>query len=171
MMTLAMSITLDKADQNLVVSTAELRTNNARKIGRVDMKCSSSRGGHLDLVGMGGELAYARLRNLEPDLSPNILDYDFIYNGKTIDVKTTEGNKGNINLNVSGGKSSKMCDWYVLMYCDFPTFQIVGCAPQSTVFDPRYERPNTNNKPGTYFCIPRKDLIPTCPIEQMELNK
>ena len=165
------TIILTPEDQALVVSLAERRTQDSRESGYVDRKCSPDDGNHIDLLGMGGELAFARMKNLKPDLSGKRNDYDCLYNGKTIDVKTTEAKNGKVRLNVSGNKYTHRCDWYVLMLCDWPTFQLVGCAPESMVFDPKYERPNAYGKPGTYFSINASDLLSDSPIEQMELNK
>jgi len=81
-----------------------------------------------DINGMGGEIAVCKYFNRFPDLTvgPHYSGYDLKVKGKRIDVKTTSYNPG--YLQAKSTKKADACDLYILVYAEFPRFEILGGA-------------------------------------------
>lgn len=164
----SMSVTLTEGEQMLVRFVAEQRQNHHRRVGMVNLKTCDDGALHVETIGVGGELAFCKMRNLCPDFSLTAGVADCVSStGKTIDVKTTEAKKG-LRLNVHGNKRHSPCDWYVLLECHWPVFRLVGYASAEQVFDPKYERKNDYGNGGTYFSLEASDLLMGRPTEQLE---
>ena len=81
-----------------------------------------------DINGMGGEIAVCKYFNRFPDLTigPHFSGYDLTVKGKRVDVKTTTYNPG--YLQAKPTKKIDACDLYILVYSEFPRFEILGGA-------------------------------------------
>ena len=85
--------------------------------------------GERDVQGFAGELGFCKIFNLYPDLvigSEIRPDFDCIYRGVKIDVKTAPPGK---NLIAQKGKEKHPPEMFALMLGAMPTFQLVGFAP------------------------------------------
>ena len=123
-------VTLDEAEMLTARVVASMRTGLNRQNGTPDGKRCDRDGFDVDLDGVGGEMAFAKLKNLCPDLGalPRSGGHDFLArNGRhTIDVKTTSMKDG--NLLVGENKAGAPSDFYVLMEGKFPSYEYVGWA-------------------------------------------
>tara|TARA_Y100000310_G_C20561210_1_gene753154 strand:+ start:260 stop:775 length:516 start_codon:yes stop_codon:yes gene_type:complete len=127
--------TLSEAEILTARVVASMRTGLNRQSGTPDAKKCDRDGFEIDLDGVGGEMAFAKLKNLCPDLGalPRSGGHDFLTkNGRTLDVKTTSVKHG--NLLVGENKANAPSDFYVLMTGKFPTYEYVGWASSKQVF-------------------------------------
>lgn len=131
-------ITLSPEDQRLVVRTAAARYQ-ANRAGLVKDRsiCGSI---NIDLNGFGGEVAFCRLYEIEPDfdISPRSSAWgtdsgDCILNGKRIDVKTTEWQNG--RLLATRWKRPDV-DYFVLMVGKFPSYECRGFMATGDLLHP-----------------------------------
>tara|TARA_Y100000310_G_scaffold339078_1_gene430616 strand:+ start:1031 stop:1489 length:459 start_codon:yes stop_codon:yes gene_type:complete len=128
-------VTLNEAEQLTARVVASMRSGLNRCAGTVDAKRCDRDGFEVDLDGVAGEMAFALLKNLCPDLGalPRRGGHDFTtHDNQTIDVKTTSREKG--NLLVGENKRQSPSDWYALMVGSFPTYEYVGSASKEQVF-------------------------------------
>ena len=127
-------VTLDHGEQTIVRVCAALRTGMNRSAGTPDRKLSLRDGYDLDLDGMGGEMAYAKKRNVYVDLGviPRRGGHDLVVNGLTVDVKTNANHNG--DLLVKPSKANDPSDVYVLMTGSFPEYVYRGFALKEQVF-------------------------------------
>jgi hypothetical protein len=85
---------------------------------------------------MGGEIAVCKYFDRFPDLTigPHFSGYDLKVKGKRIDVKTTTYNPG--YLQAKPTKKIDACDLYILVYAEFPRFEILGgCTASGLIQD------------------------------------
>ena len=131
------TVKLDAAEQLTARVIASMRAGINRVNGTRDGKRCDQDGFDVDLAGVGGEMAFAKLKNLCPDLGalPRSGGHDFLtQDGKTLDVKTTALEDG--NLVVGENKAAAPSDFYVLMIGKFPTYRYAGWASCKKVFQP-----------------------------------
>ena len=127
--------TLSEGEQLLARVIASLRQGVNRMKGVAISQMSPRDGFAIDLDGIGGELAYAKLMNLCPDLDvlPRKGSHDFttIFN-ESVDVKTR--NEDWHDLLVEKGKKKNPSDLYVQMIGKFPTYAYQGASSKDEVF-------------------------------------
>jgi len=129
------SITLDQAEIMLARTMATFRSGINRLNGTVNPKFKESDEYMNDLIGVCGEMVFAKQFNVYMDMSfqPRSGGHDFVMNsGKTVDIKTTEYDNG--RLIVPKWKDDKRSDIYVLVTGQLPTFTIRGYALSDEVF-------------------------------------
>jgi len=122
-------ITLNSFEMELVkmVVKQRLRLGDAR-----GLKTDKDMEKQLNFV--GAELAFAKLFNIYMDFGRQYRAYDHVmtlrYPGRTedvtIDVKHTHQERGHLTANI---ETKEVCDFYVLMVGQFPTFVYRGCIP------------------------------------------
>ena len=92
-------ITLNDGEQVTARMVANMRTGLNRIKGVRDAKKSPRDAYDIELDGIGGEMAFAKMRNLCPDLNvlPRKGGHDFTtHKGNTVDVKTTPLDKNDL---------------------------------------------------------------------------
>ena len=135
-------ITLTEGEVMLARTIASLRTglNRVTKVGQ-SMKIPNRDDFTNDLLGVCGEIAFAKRLNIYLDLSfnPRSGGSDFnLRNNKTADVKTTDRDDG--RLVVPKWKEKKPSDYYILVTGQVPVtskpteFTIRGYATSKEVF-------------------------------------
>lgn len=130
------TITLDPSEVMLARMIAALRTGINRINNVVNPKFKESDDFHNDLVGVCGEIVFAKHFNVYMDLNlePRSGSHDFtMASGKTVDVKTTELDHGRLIVPEWKSKKGKS-DIYVLVTGQIPTFTIRGYATADEVF-------------------------------------
>lgn len=93
----------------------------------------------IDIDGVVGEYAFARMMNLCPDftISPRSGGYDLLtHQGQTVDVKTTRRANGQLLGEIK--KRDSYSDIYVLMVVDDVSATFVGWAKGRDLFSARY---------------------------------
>lgn len=154
------SITLTAGDQAIVRRiAAERYTTNRASAVKDRSICGSV---DIDLNGFGGEVAFCRLYDIEPDFSiqprssASGTDYgDCILNGKRVDVKTTEWPNGRL---IAPRWKRIDVDYFVLMVGAFPTYECRGFIAASDLIRP--ERLMDLGRGPTYAAS-QSDLILT----------
>jgi len=149
-------ITLDDEEQTLVRVLAALRNGN-NLINSVRSAKMSPRGDYeVNLDGMGGEYAFAKIKNLCPDfgIGPRSGGHDFLdRKGNTVDVKTNPREDG--DLLVRASKKDRPSDWYVLMTGEFPRYSYRGYVHGRELFsDSRL----VDLGHGDTYLFPQKEL-------------
>jgi hypothetical protein len=135
-------ITLTEGEIMLARTIASMRTglNRITKVGQ-PMHIANRDDFTNDLLGVCGEIAFAKRLNIYLDLSfnPRSGGSDFILKeGKTADVKTTDREDGRLVVPI--WKSKKPSDFYVLVTGQIPAtsraaeFTVRGYAPATEVF-------------------------------------
>jgi hypothetical protein len=155
-MTARNTITLTPGEVMLVRIIASLRAGVNRTLGTPDAKRGPQDGFHTDLLGVAGELAFAKRFNLYPDLTfnPRSGGHDFVSkNGNTVDVKTTDRCDG--RLLVTPKKKAEPSDVYFLIVGDIPRFQLRGYATAKQVFE---ESNLTDFGRGECYAVEQKNL-------------
>lgn len=85
-----------------------------RRLGVPDLQVGDQPSEFTDINGAAGEIAFAKIFNLYPDLQfENRPHYDFIWCGYTVDVKTTHHPKGRITATAKC--KAKACNLYAQM--------------------------------------------------------
>jgi hypothetical protein len=110
---------------------ASLKVGNAKNSGKSDLD--------INVDGCGAELAFGHIFNLFPNLTIEPISAskgedmgDFIFNGKTIDVKQTIYPQG--KLISAWWKKDNACDLYALMVGEFPTFIFKGITTKEELY-------------------------------------
>ena len=135
-----MVIRLTDQEQDTVKRMAEERDANARKYKLATEKVVNLSSYQMDLEGAGAELVACQILGVEPDTETregtgeNFPKHDLMYEGVTIDVKTTKVQHG--QLIVKKYKALNPCDWYMLVIGPFPEYWLAGFAHKSQVFKP-----------------------------------
>lgn len=151
-------ITLSEADQRLVVRVAAARyeANRTRHVKDRSI-CGSV---DIDLNGYGGEVAFCRLYEIDPDFdigprsSERGTDFgDCILKGQRIDVKTTEWQTGRL-LAVSWKRPD--VDYFALMVGKFPTYECRGFMAVDDLLQPGRLMDLGR---GLTYAAPQSDLI------------
>jgi hypothetical protein len=81
--------------------------------------------------GFGAELAVAKVLNIYPDMSSDYSEYDLLWEGKTINVKSTKYPNGRLLIPEFQGRTA---DWYILVTGEMPEYIIRGVAHADEVF-------------------------------------
>jgi len=131
------TITLDPSEVMFARTIATLRTGINRINNVVNPKFKESDEFQNDLLGVCGEMVFAKRFNVYMDLTfgPRSGGHDFkMTSGKTVDVKTTDRMDG--RLIVPEWKANKeKSDVYVLVTGQVPTFTIRGYANADEIFN------------------------------------
>ena len=90
-------ITLTESERQVAEFIAKRRFDSCRESNIVNNKKGPQSNYETDLEGMASELAAAKALNVWPDLTEEIQAHDLIYNGITIDVKTTKYKTGDFD--------------------------------------------------------------------------
>jgi len=131
-----MEVILNEAEQKIAKFIGKLRKNNAEGQGYK----STPYGRNIDIIeaeSVAAEMAFCKLANLYPDLSPGEKDNDAdatTYYGKTVDVKQTPYQDG--HLLVKPVKKIGDVDYYVLMIGEMPTFRFAGFVSEHDIIKP-----------------------------------
>ena len=127
-------ITLSAGEVMLARLLASLRTGMNRVTNVKSTKFGDSDLFHNEILGVAGEIAFAKSKNLYLDLSfdPRKGGTDFVANGRKIDIKTTEREDGRLLVPI--WKTPEDSDIFVLVTGKVPTFKIRGFATASEVF-------------------------------------
>lgn len=129
-------IELSEFEQQLAELIARGRYRYARANNLPDLQHGDQCKHEIDRNGAGAELAFCRIYNLYPDLSPGPAKADaFTKLGKSVDVKCTTYQNGRLLALTS--KSTSPCDIYVLMICRWPRYRCVGYATSGQLLDSR----------------------------------
>jgi len=129
---------LDTGQQMVARLIAEQRYAVNRARGIVDARIGAQSADLTDLNGIGGELAFAVITNVMPDLtiSPRRGGADCVTSrGYTVDVKTSVHDDA--QLIAHRGKSAGDAQVYVLVVGEFPMYRIVGWAWASELLQPQ----------------------------------
>lgn len=128
-------ITLEPWEQSLAHLIGTMRQGLSSANGAQDpLSHVNSYAAHA--MGVAGELAFAKWRNIYPLLNylPTKGGADCLgHKGQSIDVKTTSDENG--HLIVGRGKKHHPCDNYVLMIGNGKDFRCGGYATSEEVFD------------------------------------
>ncbi len=131
MTSLFREVYLNETESLLATYIGMARHNNARVNGIVDRKIGDQDNAFVDINGMGGELAAARIFGAYPDLTIVAADslpgYDFrSRSGLRVDVKTTEWPNGKLLATLK--TKVEDADMYVLVTGVIPRYQVIGYA-------------------------------------------
>lgn len=119
-------VTLSTSEQKVAELIAKTRYESNRSKNIPNQKKGPQSEYETDLEGSASELAAAKALNVWPDLADSIQAHDLVYNGVTIDVKTTKYRTG--RLIAALNKKDKPCDYYMLLVGESPTYDIKGFA-------------------------------------------
>jgi hypothetical protein len=148
--------TLSNMEQVIVKLVAEIRQTKNRNGGTTNQIVTKDDPLTLDIVGFGGEVAFARMFNCYPDFTTHIRvgGHDAITRkGYKVDIKTTRGNPP--CLRVKGNKDGEGVDVYVLMHCNWPHFECIGYVYKEEILRPEYL---SNYKGEEWYSIPKDKL-------------
>ena len=128
-------ISLDASEQTLCRVLAALRNGVNSVYGTYSPKIGNRGEYEIDLDGISGELAYAKMRNLCPDfgIGPRSGGHDFVdRDNRSIDVKTAPKSYHNLVVNVK--KKNRPSDVYALMTGEFPDYVYRGEITKEELF-------------------------------------
>ena len=153
---------LSDEEREAVKDLASQRSSSNRRSGIPERGIGPSSGRAKDMLGMGGEWAFARLVGQDPDLTIHPRshakgedDGDLAYRGRKLDVKTTDHLNG--HLVVVPWKGNDPDCIYVLMVLTRrkpPTFEFMGFATPGLV----QEFPSDLGH-GPTFAVPQDELM------------
>lgn len=131
-------VSLTAAEQRLAVYLARVREQSNIAAGVVrPIPLPPGRDGVMaNLIGVGAELAFARLMNVYPDLTTHLRTGGpdcALHCGDRVDVKATPYVKTPL-LVVAIQKQLGDADLYALMACAYPNYEFIGWAPEERVF-------------------------------------
>lgn len=134
-----MKYTLNPGEQRVATYLALARTKANREQSVKDGKVGPQSGDETDKTGVGGELAFAKLFHVFPDLSikPRRGTPDCTRRGVTIDVKATKYRTGRL-LAVPSKLQHSGTDLYALMIEKWPAFEFVGWATAGELLTPEH---------------------------------
>lgn len=123
-----MRVELTRSEQRIAEWLAQQRASTNRKRGITDARVGPQDSLQIDIDGLLGEFAFAKLFNLYPDMQLGVRPlHDVVTAIGGIDVKTTRYRTGKLLANVK--KSSIPSDWYALMWLeDQGTLHFKGAA-------------------------------------------
>jgi hypothetical protein len=131
-------VTLSEIEQYFAVLTATKRHNLARERGRTNGKIGPQDDFMTDLLGIGGEIAVAKVLNAYPDIdwtagtdtgAPDLT----LKNGVRLDVKTTTYKSGKLLVKKEYATKTNI-DYYVLVIAAYPVFRLAGYAAPTQIF-------------------------------------
>ena len=119
------TILLNSCEQKLAHFVAKHRNGSNRHFNISNLKISAQSAHTVDLEGVAGEIAFARLFNVYPDLDtdrppPHPMYDSVIEGGHRIDVKTTKYANGKLLVDARKGRKVEAVDFYALMTGEFP---------------------------------------------------
>ena len=130
-----MLIELSAMEQRVARMLAEERQASSREQGLKDAKRSDASGEEVDLEGFAAELAFCKLANVYPDLTPGKKPVDaWTGRGGGVDVKATRHEGGQL-LAVSWKKPGEVA-FYVLMVGRFPAYRCAGFMRSEELLQP-----------------------------------
>jgi hypothetical protein len=122
-----MIVSLNETEQIIARHLAKRRYENNRERGLPDQQVGGQPAEYTDLNGIGGEMAFAKLFNLYPDLGDTPGKEDgTTRQGATYDVKVTKYKRGHLVAVLN--KKVKDCEFYILMIGEFPKYRLTGYA-------------------------------------------
>jgi hypothetical protein len=135
-------IKLSKIEQSICKVLAQKRHDNNRKNNVNNSKIGDQSDFETDLEGIAAEFAFCKIHNIFPDLSIHVRSSksgtdkkgDCVYNGYSIDVKTTKYKTGKL-LAVTW-KDSDSVDIYALMVGSFPNYEFKGFMLSGDLLSP-----------------------------------
>lgn len=151
-----MQVNLTRSEQRIATWLAEQRASIARKRGITDAKVGPQDSLQIDIDGLLGEVAFAKLFNLYPDLQTGERPlHDVMTAIGGVDVKTTRYRDGRLLATVK--KSGIRTDWYALMWLENEaTLHFRGAARADTFLDEANLRSIGRT---TGYCLERSELI------------
>lgn len=137
-----MNVTLNVAEQKLAKYLATEITRSCREHGIPNQQVSELDFDEISVDGFAAEIAYCKGMNLYPDLDVYGSEirpaFDCRWHdGRTVDVKHTSLEHGNLICPVGLNKERKQCDLYALVIGTMPNFRIVGHAYGHVLFSSR----------------------------------
>jgi hypothetical protein len=154
-MSVKTGVKLTNSEASIARAIGKRRYESARNKKVFNGKKGPQSNYETDLEGAGSELAAAKLLNLWPDLQvEKIPTHDLIFNGKSIDVKTTKYKEGKLIAGLN--KNKKSCDYYMLMIGSFPEYYCAGFAKKETLLS---EDTITNLGWGNLHALSQQKLI------------
>ena len=159
-----MKVVLTESEARIVEWLAAQRSCSARKNNIKDAKIGPQNSLQIDIDGLKGEFAFAKLFNLWPDLQigrRSIHDVESCIGG--IDIKTTRYRTG--RLLASRKKLEIPSVWYALMWLeDDKTVHCVGAAPASELLN---ESRLKDLGRGVGYAMEQAELIPPHRLKEM----
>ena len=123
-------VELNSIEQQMAISIALGRYDNARAKGITDKKIGNQPNWITDLDGIGGEIASCKHFGVYPDTAIDLYDmpkYDLMTKkGARVDVKTTKYKNGKLLATLN--KKIDDCDIYLLVVGQFPKYELIGWA-------------------------------------------
>jgi hypothetical protein len=132
------SIELNEAEQRLVCYLAKQRTTTNRAAAVHNARLGPQSDAETDHLGIGGEIAFAKLFNLYPDLSiePRRGGADCSVGPFGVDVKTTRYPNGKLLAVATKALLAPDADVYALMIARFPRYDFCGFARRGDLLHP-----------------------------------
>jgi hypothetical protein len=127
------TITLDGKEIELAQQVGEKRQESNIAWGSENQRASPKSDLEINISGFAGEIAFARLFEVDLDMGDTHRVHDTTLHGTTVDVKTFQW--GGADLLVPFNKKDKQCEIYVLMVGKLPTLTFAGWATNHDVFD------------------------------------
>jgi hypothetical protein len=130
-----MKIELSESELRIIKWLASQRSSLARKNNITDAKIGPQDSEEIDIDGLIGEFAFAKLFNLWPDMEVGHRPlHDVVCALGGVDVKTTRREGGRLLASLK--KKSIPSDWYALMWIENDhTVHFRGAVMASTLFD------------------------------------
>ncbi len=160
-MTKNTQVTLNDVEQRLVKTVAKARFESNREAGTAETCYIYPREHRYqqDIDGFGGELAFCKLFNVYPDTSTHVRTTktdvgDCVWNGFSIDVKTTTYPEGMLLANY--GKQVTTVDYYALMTGVFPNYFYRGVIEADELL--KKERLANLGHPKPAYCVIQEEL-------------
>lgn len=129
-----MLIELSPMEQEVARMLARERQASSREAGLRDAKRSDASAEEVDLEGFAAELAFCKLANIYPDLTPGKKPVDAWTARGGVDVKATKHDDG--RLLVASWKKSGEVAFYVLMTGRFPAYRCAGFISSEEMLKP-----------------------------------
>ena len=160
-------ITLSDVEQRLVTHLAKARQTNNDAAGVRNAKIGPQTDAHVNAIGVGGEIAFAKMFNAYPDLTthPRKGGIDCRIGPYAIDVKTTDRPGGKLLAVTS--KTLLAADVYALMIAAPPRYGFCGFARAGDLLHPS-RLINLGHGPG--YALDQVDLRPDLPINASDIH-
>lgn len=132
-----MKITLSVQEQTIVEGIALARHRMNIEKGRQSLKVGKGGELQINFLGIGGEFAFCKLKNIFPDMS---IDYPLPFDCKIdkigyIDIKTTIYPNGHLVVG-KWKETYSVPAYFALMVGEMPTFELKGFYPGNKMFYP-----------------------------------
>ena len=149
-----MKILLNRHEMLICEMFGTIRRKNAMQFN-YDRQVSKQDPFDMDIDGFMGEFVVAKYLNVMPDFTINEKKNptDLLWNGKTIDVKTTRN--PNVKIYVTEYHRKSPCDIYIQVVVDQNIADITGWIDSTTLFEKA--RLLEGNHPS--YCLNQEDLF------------